>query len=73
MVREGHESDLRLWHCRGCDAVHMAVGKQKLLSFDRDEFSSLAQAVAELSWEVRENGGAAFSVVDLAANVDPVH
>ena len=73
MVKENGRSDLKIWHCRGCDEVHMTVGKRELISFDRDEFTGLARAVEELTWELRENGGRAFSVVDLAERGDPVH
>ena len=67
------QADVKLWICRGCDVVHMAVGKT-VLSFDRHEFSDFANAVTDLTSAEWASNGKAFSILDLVATQsDAIH
>lgn len=48
-------ADVRVWHCPGCAAVHMAIGKM-VVNFTRKEFSAFTDAVVDInfSWPVSE-------------------
>jgi len=62
----GKKADLKLWICQGCDVVHMSVGRN-VLSFNRHEFSDLANAVGDLCSAEWAKDIRAFSILDLAA------
>ena len=67
------QADVKLWICRGCDVVHMSVGKT-VLSFDRPEFSDFANAVTDLTSAEWASNGKAFSILDLVATQsDAIH
>ena len=58
------QADVKLWICRGCDVVHMSVGKT-VLNFTRREFSDLATAVADIGAAQWLNTGKSISILDL--------
>ena len=39
--------ELDIWHCAGCDVVHLAAGRLRL-SFDRGEFASFTEKIVDL-------------------------
>ncbi|MGD9587345.1 MAG: hypothetical protein AB7Q37_09020 [Pyrinomonadaceae bacterium] len=59
-------AEVRLWICGACDVVHMSADKS-VLSFDRSEFSELANAVGDLYSAEWVQNGKALSILDLAA------
>lgn len=63
------KADVRMWHCGGCGVVHMSVGKM-VLNFNKQEFSDLADAVADLSVTGWLSDEKAFSIIDLVATED---
>lgn len=63
-----HTTDVKLWHCRDCDAVHMSA-KELLFNFNRDEFAAFADAVVDIryqAWHSHERK----SIVDLVTTRD---
>ncbi len=54
---------VQIWFCGGCRAVHMNVGNLRI-DFDRERFSSFAEAVADIHYISYETPGA-FDVVDI--------
>ena len=42
-------SDVKVWHCRGCGVVHLAIG-ERVVNFRRDEFEAFTQAVVDTNY-----------------------
>ena len=62
-MHDDRRTELSLWYCNGCEAVHLLVDGFRL-SFNRTEFSALAQIVLE----THVTGWPADTVRTLAAN-----
>lgn len=40
-----------VWHCRGCEVVHLSLGR-RVLDLTGEEFADLTAAVAEANYQV---------------------
>lgn len=68
-VRPGRQmTDVKLWHCCDCDAVHMTV-KELTFNFNRDEFAAFADAVVDISYRAW-NSYERKSIADLGTTRD---
>ena len=55
-------ADVKIWQCRGCEVVHMAVGDM-VLNFSREDFASFTEDVVAIhykGWDSDKN-----SIIDL--------
>lgn len=59
-------ADVSMWHCAGCEAVHLSVGKMTL-SFTRSEFAGFVDAVVDIHTSGWDGGPGAYSLLELAA------
>lgn len=65
-------TDVKLWHCSDCDAVHMSV-KEMMFNFTRDEFAAFADAVVDISYQAWPVHSSEMSIVDLASRGETLH
>lgn len=63
-----HASQVEIWYCGGCKAVHLGVGETRV-TFDRQRFSEFAEIVAEIHYDSHESIGA-FDILNIAREID---
>ena len=51
-------ANVKIWHCTGCNAVHMSV-RDMVLNFTREEFAAFTEAAVDINysgWDVHGDG-----------------
>ncbi len=59
--------NVKIWHCRGCEVVHMSVGKT-MINFSRDDFAAFTESVVDINYS--GSWHASGSVIDLVDRDD---
>lgn len=66
-------SDVKLWHCRGCGVIHLAIGG-RVMNFHRSEFSAFADAVIDAQYSLAESESHIPSIMELShAGAGSIH
>ncbi len=57
-----HTAEVKIWQCRGCEVVHMAVGDM-VLNFSREDFAAFTEDVVSINYSAWTTKG--NSIIDL--------